>query len=117
MLVFRSHSLLNWLTTQLVFFSLLLSLDIKINFFIFGAVIAIILLLSTASGIPGGFGIREFSMTYLLLQLDIDFGTAAVYTLLTTSFLILNEVLFFIIGYVMLAYLRIPKDLKDKSIV
>lgn len=102
-----------WILTISTFYSLANSISLTINPLIFSVIIAFTFAVSSLSGLPGGFGAREFTVTFFLLRFNESKDIAVIYTLLMTSFILLNEIIYFIIGFIGLKIYEIRR--KDIS--
>jgi uncharacterized membrane protein YbhN (UPF0104 family) len=87
-----------WTVTICLYLSLGSSIGLSLSFFKFGVAIATTYVLAALTGLPGGLGAREFTMTFILTQFSVPEELAVTFVLLNTGFVVFNEMIYFIIG-------------------
>jgi uncharacterized protein (TIRG00374 family) len=106
-------SLIIWLLSFSTHYFLSKSVGMNLNFFRLSSIVALTIIISTLSGIPGGFGIRELSLNLLLGIFIVDSLIILSYTILVTIFLVSSELLISLIGILMKKFIEKKKVLAN----
>lgn len=92
-------SVLIWISSTLVFFNLSRAVTMEIPYYLISILMATVIILYSIAGLPGGYGVRELSLTFLLTQFNIPLIVATAYTLLYAAYVIIIESIFALISF------------------
>ena len=99
--VFLLISVSIWVVTIQIYAYLARSAGVYIDSFSLGIIIAATILILSISGLPGGFGVREITLTFFLVHWGTPISYASIYSLLISGYLLLIETIFASISYIM----------------
>lgn len=101
LMVFLLISVSVWVVTIQIYSYLARSVGIFIDSLSLGIIIAATVLILSVSGLPGGFGIREITLTFFLVYWGTPLNNATIYSLLISGYLLVIETIFASISYLL----------------
>ncbi len=96
---FVINSVLIWVSTVFVYYSLSKSIGMDISLIELAIIVSTVIVLFSITGLPGGYGVREISLTFILLQFSVSMYLATVFSLLYAVYILIVESVFAIIAF------------------
>ncbi len=96
--IFFTLSFVVWVITTMVYYTINYMIGLELSYFKLIPIISTVIIIYSISGVPGGLGVREITLTYFLVKIGVSSYLSVIYPIVLTIYFFTVETLFAVLS-------------------